>query len=453
MTPLRHLPLAALLLAAALPLEAQTGLTIYNSGRVLVRRTLDVKVPKGASEQRVSLGTLEPATLFPLDPAVSLLAATYDGGTDQQSTLRRSVGKSLLFQRGPAVADTVRATLLAVDPERYRLADGSVAFQAPGVPRFPADAVIVEPSVALSLTSTKALPSLGLGYFTGGAAWSASYQVTLGGKEARVAGSAVVESSALNVADAELQLLAGDVGAPPAAPPMAWARGVVVGTNAFEEASVSKEERLGEAHLYTVPGKVTLRPGQTTVQALFQPASGPVAKRLVVRSGLPYWGAIQQIGDAEDVPVNVTYVVTRALKTPFGDTPLPAGQVQIYQPDAAGRLQVIGSAHIGHTAAGQPMELEAGTAFDYTAKRSQTAYASTREPLGTYTVAADYSVTLANATDSVATIDVLEERGGDWSVVQSSLPAERVSSTRVRFKVPVPAKGEATLTYRIKATW
>lgn len=157
MTPLRHLPLAALLLAAALPLEAQTGLTIYNSGRVLVRRTLDVKVPKGASEQRVSLGTLEPATLFPLDPAVSLLAATYDGGTDQQSTLRRSVGKSLLFQRGPAVADTVRATLLAVDPERYRLADGSVAFQAPGVPRFPADAVIVEPSVALSLTSTKAL--------------------------------------------------------------------------------------------------------------------------------------------------------------------------------------------------------------------------------------------------------------------------------------------------------
>ncbi|MCX5742599.1 MAG: carbohydrate porin, partial [Proteobacteria bacterium] len=38
----------------------------------------------------------------------------------------------LLFLRGPAASDTTRATLLAVDPERYRYADGSVGFQAPG---------------------------------------------------------------------------------------------------------------------------------------------------------------------------------------------------------------------------------------------------------------------------------------------------------------------------------
>lgn len=450
MTPSRRVAVAALLLAAAGPLEAQTGLTIYNSGRVMVRRTLDVKVPKGASEQRLTLGTLEPATLFPLDPAVSLLTATYDGGTDQQSTLRRSVGKSLLFTRGPGAGDTVRATLLGVEPERYRLPDGSIAFQAPGVPRFPADVVIVDPTVSLSLTSTKALPSLGLGYFTSGASWAASYQVILGGKEARVTGSAVVESSALNMANLDLQLLAGDVGTTGPADRMVAAR---ANYGVAAEMTAAKEEAIGEAHLYSVPGKVTLRPGQTTIQALFEPVAAPVVKRLVVASGLPYWGGIPQYGDAQDVSVGVTYVVTRALKSPFGDTPLPAGQVQIYQPDAAGRLQLIGSARIGHTAAGQPMELNAGTAFDYTAKRTQTTYTSARDSKGRYTATADYSVTLANATDSVATIDVLEERGGDWSVVQSSVPAERVSSTRVRFRVTVPAKGEATLTYRIKATW
>jgi len=451
MNPNRCVALAALVILAAAPLSAQTGLTIYNSGRVLVRRALDVKVPKGASEHRVTLGTLEPATLFPLDPAVSLLGATYDGGTDAQSTLRRSVGRSLLFTRGPAAGDTVRATLLAVDPERFRYADGSIGFQAPGMPRFPADVVIVDPTVSLSLHSTKALPSLGLGYFTSGASWEASYQIVLGGKDARVTGEAVVQSGALSVSNADVQLLAGDVGVVSQAKQWPQAQRAMAGV-AMEVAGPATEQSIGEAHLYTLPGKVSLQPGQTTIVALFTPTTAPVTKRLVVHSGLPYWGGLQQYGDEQEVPVAVTYVVTRALKTPFGDTPLPGGTARIYEADAAGRLQLIGASGLGHTAAGQAMELDAGTAFDYTARRTQTTYTTTRDK-NRSTATADYLVTLANATDAAVTIDVLEERGGDWQVLQSSLPSERVSSTRVRFRVTVPPKGEATLTYRVKVTW
>ena len=450
MTKTLRLPMAAaILLVAALPLSAQTGLTIYSSGRVLVRRTLPVAVPKGASDQRVSLGVLDPASLFALDPAVSILAATYDGGTDQQSMLRRAVGRELWFVRTPM--DTVRATLLAVDPERYRYADGTIGFQAPGMPRFPADVVIVEPTVRLSLKSTQALPTLGLGYFTSGADWQASYQVILGGKDARVTGNAVVQSSTLNVGEAELQLLAGDVGS--TSQDQAYAKRAPAMAAVSAEFGGAQEQRIGEAHLYTVPGRVTLRPGQTSVLALFEPGTAPVAKRLVVRSGIPYWGGLPQYGDEQEVPVAVTYVVTRTLKTPFGDTPVPAGPARIYQKDDAGRLQLIGESSLGHTAAGQPLELDAGTAFDMTAKRTQTTYTSARDKNGRYTATADYSVTLANATDSAATIDVYEERGGEWSVLQSSIPGDRVSSTRVRFRMVVPAKGEAALTYRIKASW
>jgi hypothetical protein len=451
MTASRTIPMAAaLLLASALPLPAQTGLTIYNSGRVLVRRTLPIAVPKGASEQTVSLGALEPATLFALDPAVSIMAATYDGGIDQLSTLRRAVGLELRFLRGPK--DTVMATLLAVDPERYRYADGSVGFLAPGMPRFPADLVIVDPAVRLSLKSTQALPKLGLGYFTTGADWQASYLVVLGGKDARIAGAAVVQSSTISVADAELQLLAGDVGSAKREQ-LAMQRGrAMASVNAFEDGA-AQEQRIGEAHLYTVPGRFTLRPGQTSVLALFDPATAPVAKRLVVRSGIPFWGDLPQSGDAQDVPVSVTYVVTRALKTSFGDTPVPGGTARIFQPDDAGRLQLIGESSLGHTAPGQPLELDAGTAFDLTARRTQTTYASSRDKNGRYAATADYSVTLANATDSAATIDVYEERSGEWSVLLSSITADRVSSTRVRFRVLVPARGETTLTYRIKASW
>jgi hypothetical protein len=48
---------------------------------------------------------------------------------------------------------------------------------------------------------------------------------------------------------------------------------------------------------------------------------------------------------------------------------------------------------------------------------------------------------------------VREERGGEWSVTTSSVPAEKVSSSVTRFKVTVPARGEMVLTYTIRAVW
>jgi hypothetical protein len=38
-----------------------------------------------------------------------------------------------------------------------------------------------------------------------------------------------------------------------------------------------------------------------------------------------------------------------------------------------------------------------------------------------------------------------------WRVTDSSLPPEKLSATEMRFRVPVPAGGEATLTYTIQA--
>jgi hypothetical protein len=86
----------------------------------------------------------------------------------------------------------------------------------------------------------------------------------------------------------------------------------------------------------------------------------------------------------------------------------------------------------------------------------QTAYTTRRDSTrGTWrtTATADYKVTLTNATDSAVTIAVEERRAGEWSVVSSSVPAEKVSSTATRFSVKVPARGETDLTYRVRAVW
>lgn len=109
-----------------------------------------------------------------------------------------------------------------------------------------------------------------------------------------------------------------------------------------------------------------------------------------------------------------------------------------------------------HTPAGEDLKLSAGTAFDLTAKRVQTTYVTRRDSAkaGWRTLAtADYKVTLTNAGDSAVTVEVREERGGEWSVLSSSVAAEKISSTITRFRVKVPARGDAVLTYRVRAVW
>jgi hypothetical protein len=447
-TQSRSVALAAAALLLGGPAMAQTSLTIYQDGRVLVRRTVEAKVPKGTSDHRLSLGMLDPATVFSLDPSVSVARSSFEGGVDQASALRRSVGRKLRFRT--SLKDTVSATVLGVDPERYLFADGSVSFSAPGMPLFPKDVVTVEPELRLSVKSSEEGKSLALGYFTGGASWDASYQAILGGKTAQVSGAAVVQAGPLKLADVEVQLLAGDVGRADKGQPRPMQADV--GFVAREQAIVATEQRVGEAHVYTLPGRMTLRPGETSTVALFEPLAVGYEKRYVVSGGLPIWGGLPQYGEESPVPVEVSYQLARAKKTEFGDRPLPGGVVRLYQADDTNRLQLVGEAALGHTAPGAEVRLSAGHAFDLTAKRVQNSYTTAREKNRTVATA-DYTVTLSNGTDAAVTIDVLEERGGEWSVLQSSLPAEKLSSTRTRFRVPVPAKGDATLTYRVRVVW
>ncbi len=440
---------ATALLALSQPLHGQApSLTIYNDGRVLIRRSVPVRVPGGTSAHTLALGHLDPSSLFSLDPTVVITAASYDGATDLQSVLRRAVGRRLVFRRG-GPSDTVSAKVLAVDPERYEMPDGTVTFTMPGTPQFPRDLVVVDPVLTLTLESRRARDRIDLGYFAPGGSWQASYHVILGTKDARISGTAVLAVERLDVEGAGVQLLAGSVGrATPMAPEARFRRGMAFA----EEASMAAEERVGEFHLYTLPGVHTLKPGVTTSTALFAPAQAPYDRRYVVRGVIPFRGMLPQTGEMPDTPVEVRYVLARSKGTDFGDMPLPGGVVRVYQADQASRLQMVGEAALGHTPAGKDMTLTAGVAFDITAKRVQTTYTTTRQ--GRYTYAtADYEVQLANATDEAVTVDVLEERAGEWSVLESSLPAEKVSSTVTRFRVPVPAQGEAVLTYRVRVRW
>jgi hypothetical protein len=439
--------------AGSARLAAQTSLTIYHDGRVLVRRELAMAVPKGSSTQRVALGPVEPASVFSLDSSVTLLGVRYDGAVDEASVQRRSVGRRVIF-RLPESKDTLSALILGVDPLRLQLPDGRVTFTAPGAAIYPAEVVVTDPSAMLDLRAARAQDRIRLGYFTAGASWKASYQVVLSGAGARVTGMAVLESQTLRAENAEVQLLAGAVSRaePPPAVPLYKTR------VALQEAGVSAavEQRVGEFHLYSLPGTSSLAPGLTTSVALFEPTHVKYERAYVVHGVIPYWGMLPQQGEETETPVDVSYTLKRPRKTEFGDRPLPGGIARLFQSDSSGRLQLVGEAAPDHTPAGEDLRLSAGTAFDLTAKRVQTSYSTRRDSTkaGWRTVAtADYRVTVRSALDSAATIDVQEERGGEWSVVSSSVPAEKLSSTLTRFRVQVPPGGESAVTYRLRVVW
>lgn len=440
--------------------EFSTSVTIYQDGRVLVRQSLPLRVPAGTQTLSIPLFPIDPGSVVSLDSSVAIMGASTGPGPDAETALRASVGKLVLFRSGIGLRDTISAVVLGVDPVRVRLPGGEALFGLPGQPTFPPELTAGPVSTELRLQVRRNTEPLRLGGFAQGGAWNAMYAVVLRGGTGQVTGMAnfIVPFDAK---DAEVQLLAGQVNqAPMGGGPVPVSRmaGRVM-ESLSADAGGAAQQKVGEFHLYTLNGRQTLRPGTMSSVALFEPANAPVAKSYEVRSSVPFYGYWGQTGDEGETPVTVFYTLTRARRTPFGDAPLPQGTVRIFQPDSAGRLQLVGEAGVGHTAPGEELRINAGSAFDLVAKRIQTDWAQGTEPMPGATrrtrtfVNSAYADTLRNQGDTDALIDVQVERGGEWRVLESSQPADRLSSTRARFRVKVPAGGEAVLTYRIKATW
>jgi hypothetical protein len=445
--------LGALLVLATGVLEAQTSLTIYQDGRVTVRRSLEVAVPGGTSTLAVALGAphVDPGTIVSLDDGVEIRGVAVSSATGQDAALRRAVGRELdfLVMRGDSLR-FIRGTLLSLDPQTVRV-EGRVLYGFPGTPAFPDSLVSLAPRVDLTVEAARAQRALRLAYLTSGLQWSASYALMVprrAGERGSLSGLASIENTgALEFAGAEVQLLAGDVRRAAAARPM-MARGVAMEAVTMTGYVAPTEESVGETHLYTLPGRVDVRPGETRTVALFPRQAVDVEPEYVLRHA-PYVFRSRQPQPEQDLHAEISYLVRRPSGTPFGDIPLPAGVVRVLAPDSGGRLQLVGEVPIPHTAPGRELHLATGTAFDVTAQRTQLTF----ELRGRRESESSYRVTIQNAKSDPVTVQILDVFPGQWDVLSSTVHPERLSASSVRFPVPVPAGGEATLEYRVRVRW
>ena len=450
----------AVIVLATVPrvVSAQTSLSIYSDGRVVVRRTLPQALQKGRNAVTVQIDGLDPATLFSPDTAVTVTGATVRYPSSANDALARAIGQTISFvSEGMGRRDTIRATVVRVDPPQYRLADGRLLLSPPGVPLFPNELVRTTPEAALTLDATRNRSNTQLAYVAQGVSWEATYQAIIANGLAAVGGAATVTSQLLRTDSADIQLVAGSVArarAPQVEELQPAARAFTVARAA---APAPAEEAVGETHVYSLPARLALEPGVPVTTALFPRASAAVTQEFVVPGVLPWRGYFgQQSGDDNQVPVQVWYTFKRAKGTAFGDRPLPGGTIQMYQADSSGRLQLIGEATIGHTPVAKDVRVQSGDAFDVTAERVQTDYNQETIPPARrglparQRITASYRVTVTNAKTDAVTVDVRESHFGTWSVTEASVPAEKLSSTETRFRVRVPAGGQAVLTYTLQ---
>ncbi len=458
MDTLKLLVTGCVLAGCAVPAAAQTSLSIYTDGRVVVRRSLPQPLEKGRNTLTLKLDGLDPTTLFSPDTGVGLVTAVLRPASERAPALESAVGQTLTFLRGKG--DTLRATVVRVSPPQYRLSDGRFLLSEPGEPVVPAEVVRTAPEATVTLEAARARPRTELAYVVdGGARWAATYQVLLAGARCQVSGSATVTSQALRADSAEVQLVAGSINrAAPEPRPSYAARAVPQLAMVTADGGAATEQAVGETHVYDLPGRLSLVAATPVTTALFPRTSVAYGREYVVPGVMPWRGFLgQSPAESDRVPVQVWYTLKRGRGTTFGDRPLPGGTVTLYQADSSGRVELVGEARTDHTAPGRDLRVLSGAAFDVTAERVQTDYSqeqlapARRGVAPRQRVTAAYKVTLANAKPEAVTVDVREARFGVWRVVESSLPAEKLSATEVRFRVQVPANGDATLTYTLQA--
>jgi hypothetical protein len=288
---------------------------------------------------------------------------------------------------------------------------------------------------------------LDVNYLTTGLSWAADYVLQLdpAGERADLQGWVTVENrSGTGYRDATLQLVAGDINRAPSGQPrpeMVYAAADAMKSRGRQV----EQEALYDYHLYTVPWSTDL-PDNSSKQVSLLEASGlEVTRHYTVRGGSHYFRGGSS-DDRQDVLVRYTFANRQDNQL---GVPLPAGIFRVYGQSEAGKRQLLGEDRIVHTPENEEVDLTVGKAFDLVAERVRADYRRVSDRVHRTT----WEITLRNHKDEDVVVEVLEQVGGDWEILQSSLPHEKRSAQEIRFEVPVAADGETVLTYTVEVSY
>ena len=439
--------------------QRAVGITIYNSELALVRDRRRLTLPHG--ESRLALRDVSAK----IQPETALLQSIGSPGRvnvfeqnfdydllSPAKLLEKYVGRDVdVIRTDPQTGRRTRerARVLATNDGivlRYAdrietSVDGRLAF-----PSLPPD-LRDRPTLVTSLNNagSGAPQQVELTYLTGGLSWKADYTALLSADDASIdlRGFITLQNqSGTAYRDARVQLVAGDVNVVESA----MSNGPGGTAKAMDALARPSEQALFEYHLYTLPRKTTVADNQTKqVDLLFAPHVA-VTKTLELR-GSPYYYRARNADLGTRMKFG-TYVTFRNAGGSLGIA-LPKGAVRVYKRDNAGQEQFVGSDSIDHTPKNETVRLHLGDAFDVTATKKQTDFKS----ISSASYESAYEIVLRNGKSTPQTVLVVEPIPGDWTILTSSAPYTKSSSSTATWSLRIPANGSTTLTYRVRNTY
>ena len=307
------------------------------------------------------------------------------------------------------------------------------------------------PTLVMKLDNGLAGPQeLELSYLTAGLSWKADYVGELAADDSHLDLTGWVtlnNTSGTPYRDAQLQLVAGDVNRVRDLPSPAMAK---EGMRMMAAAApMMEEEALFEYHLYSLAQPTTIADNQSKQVALLA-AQGIPARKELIFTGNDYYYRAQQSEIGVKLKASVFLEIDNREEANLG-LPLPKGVVRIYKQDSQGKAQFVGEDRIDHTPKNETLRLKLGEAFDVTADKTQTDFVKLS---GTgpwqYQFETAYRLRLRNAKPEAVTVKVREPIPGDWKMLESSHPQQKVSANLAEWEIKIPAEGETVLTYRVR---
>jgi len=435
-------------------------LTVYNQNFGLVREIRALELGRGVLGLEFGdvASSIQPETVhirsLSGDGRLFVLEQNYQYDLlNPQKLLEKYVGRTVkvhVWNKQEEREEVLEAEVLSVNGGPILRIGDEITYNVPGrlsFPEVPED-LIASPSLVWLLDSRADRQRVEASYLAGGLNWKADYVMVLDEDDAAAGVTGWVtltNQSGAAYENATLKLVAGDVqrlgdgGLQPS----------VMQMRAMAEADAAgfSEEAFFEYHLYTLGRPTTIRQNEQKQVTLLESPEFGIDKRLIFYGAAQYYrGSYGQVVSNQKVGVYLDF--ENAEDNGLG-MPLPAGIVRVYKRDASGGQQFIGEDRIDHTPRDEEVRIKMGEAFDVVGDRRQMDY----DVLGSCVSESSWEISLRNHKDEDSVIEVMEPVGGDWEIISSSHRAQKLDAHTFKFEVRVPARGEETITYRVRVRW
>ena len=430
-------------------------ITVYNANLGLVKDVREVRLDPGLIETHFMdvAAQIDPTSVLLrslTDPiGLKILEQNYEYDLlSSEKLMEKYVGRKVrLYQSNGTFQE---ATLLSTRGPVYDI-NGQIHMGHFGSVELPAlpENLVSKPTLAWLLRNTRPAPQrVEASYLTGGISWKSDYVMLINAADSRadLTGWVTINNqSGATYRDAALKLVAGDVNR--AASRDDSRRAMEMAAKAASPAAADREfksEGFFEYHLYTLDGRTTIKDSQTKQLTLLSAADIPVDKRFI------YYGAASYHRTQYGVPISNqkvgVYLDIRNTKENRLGVPLPKGKVRVYKADASGSQQLIGEDWIDHTPKDERVRIKMGEAFDVVGERVQKDW----KRIGSNLYEIEWEITLRNHKKEAVTVEVIEPMPGDWEILRTTHPHEKLQAFTARWSLPVPREGAATLAYRTR---